>query len=180
MAEVNKLIDKILVESEKEAEKILNKAKEKAKTIEKFSIEEAEKKYKLLIEKGKKESFQLKDKLKSTAKLKARDSELEAKQKVIKKVFADVLEEMKNIDDEAYILYLKKNITSSDKKELIVMRNKLDLAKENFKNIKISETRFVETGFIEIAGGVEKNFTFSSQIDYIKDEIQGEVAKILF
>ncbi len=180
MAELNELIEKILNESEKEAEKILSIAKEKAKKIEENYKKEAEKKYNLLVEKGKTESLQLKEKLKSTAKLKARDRVLEEKQKIMKKVFEEVLEELKNIDSKKYISYLKKNMSSSKNKELVVMENKLDLVKENFEGVKISTDRFVETGFIEIVAGVEKNFTFNTQIEYIKDEMQGEVAKILF
>lgn len=180
MAELNKLIDKILEESQKESEKILNSAREKAKKIEENLKKESEKKYDLLIEKGKKESLQLKERLKSTAKLKARDNELSEKQKIITKVFVDVLEEMKSIDSKKYISYLKNNMGSSKKRELIVMKDKLDIVKEELKDVKISETRFVETGFIEIVGGVEKNFTFNAQIEYIKDEMQGKVAKILF
>ena len=63
---------------------------------------------------------------------------------------------------------------------MIVPQGKLDLVKKKFPDLQISEDRFASTGFIEISAGIEKNFTFDAQIEYIKDELQGEIAKVLF
>lgn len=56
----------------------------------------------------------------------------------------------------------------------------MDLVKSRLLNVKISDERFVESGFIEVVGGIERNFTFDAQMSYIKDEVAGELARVLF
>ena len=98
MAELKKLTDKILEEAIGSRDDILRLAREKAKKIEDTSKSQAEAKYDQLVEKGKAEADTLKERLRSNAKLKARDNELKAKQETIAKVFESAIEDLKNID----------------------------------------------------------------------------------
>ncbi|CAK7036685.1 MAG: V-type proton ATPase subunit E [Peptostreptococcus russellii] len=180
MAELSNLTNRILEEAKSLADEIVKSAELKAENIMKKSNEQAKLRYDSIVEKGTLEAENLKERLKSNAKLKARDNELNAKQEVIKRVFEEALEDVKNIDDEKLISYIQKNASFSEDSILLVQKDRLDLVKEKFPQLKVSEERFVDSGFVEISGGIEKNFTFSTQIDYIKDEIQGEIAKVLF
>ena len=177
MAELSNLTNRILEEAKSLADEIVKSAELKAMNK---SNEQAKLRYDSIVEKGTLEAENLKERLKSNAKLKARDNELNAKQEVIKRVFEEALEDVKNIDDEKLISYIQKNASFSEDSILLVQKDRLDLVKEKFPQLKVSEERFVDSGFVEISGGIEKNFTFSTQIDYIKDEIQGEIAKVLF
>lgn len=180
MAELSNLTNRILEEAKSLADETVKSAELKAENIMEKSNEQARLRYDSIVEKGTLEAENLKERLKSNAKLKARDNELNAKQKVIKRVFEEALEDLKNIDDEKLISYIQKNASFSEGSILLVQKDRLDLIKEKFPQSKVSEERFVDSGFVEISGGIEKNFTFSTQIDYIKDEIQGEIAKVLF
>ena len=180
MAELSNLTNRILEEAKSLADEIVKTAELKAENIMKKSNEQAKLRYDSIVEKGTLEAENLKERLKSNAKLKARDNELNAKQEVIKRVFEEALEDVKNIDDEKLISYIQNNASFSEDSILLVQKDRLDLIKEKFPQSKVSEERFVDSGFVEISGGIEKNFTFSTQIDYIKDEIQGEIAKVLF
>lgn len=180
MAELSNLTNRILEEAKSLADETVKSAELKAENIMKKSNEQAKLRYDSIVEKGTLEAENLKERLKSNAKLKARDNELNAKQEVIKRVFEEALEDVKNIDDEKLISYIQNNASFSEDSILLVQKDRLDLVKEKFPQLKVSEERFVDSGFVEISGGIEKNFTFSTQIDYIKDEIQGEIAKVLF
>lgn len=180
MAELSNLTNRILEEAKSLADETVKSAELKAENIMEKSNEQAKLRYDSIVEKGTLEAENLKERLKSNAKLKARDNELNAKQEVIKRVFEETLEDVKNIDDEKLISYIQNNASFSEDSILLVQKDRLDLVKEKFPQLKVSEERFVDSGFVEISGGIEKNFTFSTQIDYIKDEIQGEIAKVLF
>ncbi|MEG0250687.1 MAG: V-type ATP synthase subunit E [Peptostreptococcus sp.] len=180
MAELSNLTNRILDEAKVSADEIVKSAELKVEKIMEKSKEQAKTSYDSIVEKGALEAENLKERLKSNAKLKARDNELNAKQEVIKRVFEEALEDVKNIDNEKLVSYIQKNASFSEGSLLVVQKDKLNLIKERFPQSRVSEERFVESGFVEISGGIEKNFTFGTQIDYIKDEIQGEIAKVLF
>ena len=180
MAELNKLVDRILGEAEAEATKIKKEASDKADKIIQNSTKQAETRYNEIIEKGKLEAQTLKERMRSNANLRARDNELLAKQELIKKVIESALLDMKNIDDETLLSYIEKNASFKENSYLVVPENKVDMVRSRFGHANVSNERFVESGFIEVVGGIEKNFTFDAQMDYIKDEVAGELAKVLF
>ncbi len=180
MAQLSKLTDRIIEEAKVQADEIVKDARAKVEKIDQTTKKQAQQKYEAMVEKGALEAANLKERLKSNANLRARDSELRVKQETIQKVFESALEDMKNIKDEDLISYIEKNASFSKEATLIVPQGKLDLVKKKFPDLQISEDRFASTGFIEISAGIEKNFTFDAQIEYIKDELQGEIAKVLF
>lgn len=180
MADLKRLTDKILEDARITGEDILKVAKEKAQKIQESSDAKARSKYDQMVERGQADAENLKERLRSNAKLKARDNELRAKQKTISGVFDAVLEDLKNIDDDKYIEYIKNNASFSGDSKLVVMKEKLSSVKDAFSQVQVIEDRFCETGFIELEGGIEKNFTFSTQIEYVRDEVQGKIASVLF
>ena len=52
--------------------------------------------------------------------------------------------------------------------------------KKEFKNAKIKENEFVSSGFIIEENGVQKNYTFEVKIDFMRDELEVEISKLLF
>lgn len=180
MAELNKLTERILEEARVQADEIKKEADEKVERINQNSKKQAEQKYEAIVEKGALEAENLKERLRSNANLRARDNELKVKQQTIQKVFESALEDMKNIGDEELVNYIQKNAGFSEGSVLIVPQGKVDLIRNRFPQANVSDERFADSGFIEISGGIEKNFTFDTQIEYIKDEVQGEIAKVLF
>src|SRR3712207_9521337 len=84
MAELKKLTDKILEEAIGSRDEILKSAQEKAEKIETSSKSQAKAKYDQMVEKGQIEADTLKERLRSSANLRARDNELKAKQETIR------------------------------------------------------------------------------------------------
>ena len=83
---------------------------------------------------------------------------------------------------EDYMAYLNKNIdkNSISSKELIVKKEFLQDVKKEFKNAKVKENEFVSSGFIIEENGVQKNYTFEVKIDFMRDELEVEISKLLF
>lgn len=180
MAELNKLTDRILAEAGEKAEQMISEAKAKIEKINQNANSQAQAKFDSLVEVGKRDAETLKERLKSNAHLKARDNELKAKQEVIKRVFDAALEDLKNISPEKYIEYVKTNALFAEDSVLVVTEVMHDAVVREFPEVKVLSDRYADTGFIEITGGVERNFTFSTQISYIREDIQGEIAGVLF
>ena len=173
MSSIDNLTSKILSDAKAAGEQIVSEAQEKAdKKYEKSMKQVSQKKEKIL------ES----DRIKSSANLKIRNEKLKAKQIVIDKVIEKLKEKLANMKKEDYMAYLNKNIdkNSIGSKELIVKKEFLQDVKKEFKNAKIKENEFVSSGFIIEENGVQKNYTFEVKIDFMRDELEVEISKLLF
>lgn len=180
MADISRLTEKIIDEAREQSDKILSEADEKVSKIENNARSQAEQSFAQIVKKAEQEAEIIKDRLRSSAVLRARDNELRAKQEVIKEVVRQGLEDLKNLDSKRYIEYIKNNFSFEKDSELVVTASMVKIVKEELSGVRVSSDRFVDSGFIEVSGGVEKNFTFETQLSYIKDEIQGELAKVIF
>ena len=173
--------------------KILNDAKIKADEIVKAAQKTAAEKYKKEIGKYNSQKASLEEsavrdrdlaveRIKSGASLKIRNEKLKAKQIVIDKVIEKLKEKLANMKKQDYMAYLNKNIdkNSIGSKELIVKKEFLQDVKKEFKNAKIKENEFVSSGFIIEENGVQKNYTFEVKIDFMRDELEVEISKLLF
>ena len=78
---------------------------------------------------------------------------------------------------------MKKNIDLlkiNENKKLIVKKSYLNKVKEVFLNLKVSETEFVSSGFILEENGIQENYTFEVKLDFMRDELEVEISKLLF
>lgn len=174
--------------------KIINDAKEKAAEIERKAKEAADEKYKSgikkaytkkdnILETGKRERELLSERIKSGANLKARDDKLKAKQTAIDKVIFKLKEKLVNMNENDYLDYISKNIDVSSfngNKKLIVKKEYLNKVKEKFPNIKVEENEFVNSGFVIEENGIQENYTFEVKLDFMRDELEVEISKLLF
>ena len=174
--------------------KIINDAKEKAAEIERNAKETADEKYKSgmkkaytkkdnILETGKRERELLSERIKSGANLKARDDKLKAKQTAIDKVIFKLKEKLVNMNENDYLDYISKNIDVSSfngNKKLIVKKEYLNKVKEKFPNIKVEENEFVNSGFVIEENGIQENYTFEVKLDFMRDELEVEISKLLF
>ena len=102
---------------------------------------------------------------------------------MIDKVIDKLKEKLVNMNEEEYINYLKKNIDLlkiNENKKLIVKKSYLNKVKEVFLNLKVSETEFVSSGFILEENGIQENYTFEVKLDFMRDELEVEISKLLF
>ena len=121
--------------------------------------------------------------MKSGANLKARDDKLKAKQEAIDKVILRLKEKLVNMSEREYLDYISKNIDVSSfnqNKKLIVKKEYVNKVKERFPNIKVEENEFVNSGFIIEENGIQENYTFEVKLDFMRDELEVEISKLLF
>lgn len=198
MANIEKLTNQILSEAKAQRDKILADAQsEKNKILEK-RISEARNLEKELIEREKREAEARKERIISGAHLKVRNEKLTYKQEVIEKVFNNVIDELSTISDKEFKRFIKDriiimNITGN--KRLILNEHGKKIIDEVFiedlnsyiksdgRNIEISisnETRDFKGGFILEENGIEINNTFEALVNSCRDDLELQVAKVLF
>lgn len=180
MADINVLIDRIMDEANEQANAIKGEADKKAQAIIEEGQALSQKRYNSILERGKADAQNARERLLSSAELKCRNEQLKAKQEVISRVFDEALEGFKAMDKAEYLNYIKENVRDIDGSKIIVVREMLDAVKAELPELTIDEERFVDTGFIQTATGIENNYTFEAKLEYLRDELEGEVARILF
>ncbi|WP_024613514.1 V-type ATP synthase subunit E [Clostridium sp. Ade.TY] len=198
MSDVKNLTSKILKDAEERKESILNAAnEERAKIIAKkesaAKVEEAS-----MLEKAKIEAKTRQERIVSGAELKARNEKLKAKQEVIDSVFEKSIDELCKMSDEDLKSFIKNMIVNSDiagdeniilnEKGKSVLDNSLlgeinsELKGKGKKGeLKISdELRTFRGGFILEKDGIEINNTFEDLVNSSRDDLEFEVAQVLF
>ena len=87
------------------------------------------------------------------------------------------------MNENDYLDYISKNIDVSSfngNKKLIVKKEYLNKVKEKFPNIKVEENEFVNSGFVIEENGIQENYTFEVKLDFMRDELEVEISKLLF
>ncbi|GHU56773.1 hypothetical protein AGMMS49975_20770 [Clostridia bacterium] len=127
------------------------------------------------------EAERLKERAIGAARLEARNKKLGAKQKQIDKVFEKALEELNNLPKEDFVKFVKARI-DAQKGDFIAYPEKYKLTAKDYAPATHYNggDREISGGFIVISGGIEQNNTFSSLIDFQKNDLEQEVIKILF
>lgn len=198
MSNINNLTSKILSDAEERKESILKEAnEEKAKIVSKKEAlaksEEA-----TMVEKAKTEAKTAKERIISGAELKSRNEKLTAKQAVIDKVFENSIEKLCKMSDEEIKEFIKNKIVNADVvgDETIILNEKGNklvdenllkeinselLSKGKKGELTISkEVRNFKGGFILEKDGIEINNTFEDLVNSERDDLEFEVAKVLF
>lgn len=198
MVGIDNLIGKILEEARvKEKEMLILAKKERDKILQK-KIHEAKEIEKEILEVAIRESEIRKERILSNAQLQVRNKKLEVKQKIIEKVFSSAIEELCAFSKDDYLNYIKqktlslgivgdeKLIVNQEIRELITENFLIELNNELLKKgkkgmISLSdEVRSFKGGFILEKSGIEINNTFEALVSSVKDELEYEVAKVLF
>ena len=55
-----------------------------------------------------------------------------------------------------------------------------DKVKQEFSTAKVKEDEFVTSGFIIEENGIQENYTFEVKLDFMRDELEVEISKLLF
>ncbi|MGY0372725.1 V-type ATP synthase subunit E [Clostridium sp. JNZ J1-5] len=195
MSNIESLTSKILEDSENKAKALIEEANLQEKNILDKKKREAEIERKSIVDKADAEAKIRAERVISNAEIQVRNMKLEAKQKVLDRVFTESLEKLSAISKDKTLEFIKKSILSLEiegNEELIVGEN---IASDNFiaeinsslKNLgkkgelKLSaEKRDIKGGYILAKSGVEINYTFEALVKLMRDELEAEVAGILF
>lgn len=198
MSDINILVDKIIKDAEVKSNEILSiAAEEKRKIIsQKEALAESERES--IIRKANSEAAARKDRIISSASLKIRNMKLEAKQKVISRVLTEAAKQLKELPKEKYLIFVKDSIMAlqlNGDETIIVSQKDSDIINIDFiselNNLLISQGKVgklkvnsslksLSGGFIVERHGIEINYTFEALLEYFRDELEQEIASILF
>lgn len=198
MAGIDSILSHIMNDAEEERQKILDDARNKAREIIDESNRKADAIKKELYEKAsEKAENQMKRKI-SMAELDFRKEILSAKQKFINDAFENALIRLRNMDREKYKEYLRNAIIEAVDKgneEIIVNSSDRDIISTEFldsvnaflktrginSNVVLSnDTADISGGFIIKSANVEIDNSFDTLIKKLRDDLEIQVAQILF
>lgn len=195
MASVNNLTSKILSDAEERKDSILASAEEEKNNILSKKIAKAKELEKEIIQKAELEAKTKKERILSSASLKVRNNKLSAKQEVIKEVFEKSIDMLATISGDDFLRFIKNSILSLGEigeQTLILNKEGMEVVDLTFiydlnqslgdkGNIKLSpNTGNFKGGFILESNGIEINNTYEALVSSLKDELEFEVARVLF
>lgn len=198
MGEIDNLKSKLLGDYEKEALEIKNQAKVKADEIILAANEKASYIDKEAKAKAERDGKDLKDRIISRAQLNARNDVLQLKQDIIQRILNIASEKVNNMDKVQYENFVENILLNSEltgdeevilsnkdktriDKSLIERVNKKLLGQGKMGNLKISEkTADMPSGFLLAKGGLEMNYSIESQIRMMQEELESDIAALLF
>lgn len=198
MANLEQITSKIKQDSENQKEAILKEAKLECEKIIEKKISSANKLAEEILKKAETESIDRKSRILSSAELKIRNEKLEVKQKVMDSIFLRAKESLNFMSEVELKNFIKNKILSLDivgDEKIILSKNNKELLDLTFINeinkelllkgkkgeISLSNLeREFNGGFILEKNGIEINMTFDSLVDASRDDVEFEIARILF
>ncbi len=193
-----KITLQIMDDAKAKVETINDEAKTQAEEIEKKARTQADKKKEQIIEQAKKDAEEQKRRITGMAQLEARKELLAAKQDIIGQVIDKIMDQLSGMDDQSYLDLMENLLLRMVERgdEIIVCseRDKDRIPSEFWKKINDAlkkkgkkgelalsdETRTISGGFIILSDGVEINCSFESLFQLKKDELESDIADILF
>ena len=193
MSNVKNMTSKILKDAEARKENILATAQEERNKIVSKKESSANEIAKEILEKAEIEAKSKKERVISAAKLKVRNNKLAVKQEIIDEVFEKSIDKLTKLSKEEFLNFVRNTISSmnlSGKQNLILNKQGLEFVNASFieeLNSKVNaEITLSETvgnfkgGFILENNGIEINSTYEALVSSLRDELEFEVAKVLF
>ena len=195
MANLNNLTSKILKDAEERKESILSSAEEEKNKILSKKIAKAKELESEIIQKAEAEAKSKKDRIVSSATLRVRNNKLSAKQDIIQEVFEKSIDSLSSISGDDFLRFVKHSILSLGKigeQNLILNKDGLDIVDLTFiydlnqslgenGNVKLSPNPGnFKGGFILEKDGIEINNTYEALVSSLKNELEFEVASVLF
>ena len=193
MSNVSNLTSKILKDAEAGKENILAAAEEEKSKVLSKKVSSANEIAKEILEKAEVEAKSKKERVISSAKLKVRNNKLAAKQEIINEVFEKSIDKLTTLSKEEFLSFLENTISSMNltgRQTLILNKEGLKFVDSEFidklnkkinAEITLSETAGnFKGGFILENNGIEINSTYEALVSSLRDELEFEVAKVLF
>ena len=193
MSNVKNITSKILKDAEAGKENILAAAEEEKNKILSKKASAANEIAQEILQKAEADAKSKKERVIYSAKLKVRNNKLAAKQEIIDEVFEKSINKLTELSKEQFLNFVKNSILSMNltgKQTLILNETGLkfvddsfidELNKEAKATIALSKTAGnFKGGFILENNGIEINSTYEALVSSLRDELEFEVAKVLF
>lgn len=176
------ILESIISEGNNESQKILDEANTRASEIMSARRREADKKAREIVESAQREAETIKKNEIVSTERQSRDIEINAKNEVIDGIVDELLENLKNLDNNSYKKYVENTLSKSNitNGEILLSKNHKDALKnEDFKGFKVSDET-VDDGFVVKIGKIEYDNRFSSLLKYNIDDIRKQISDEIF
>lgn len=198
MSGAEKLKEKIITEANEQADQVLNEARRRAEQTMARGEQEAASRKKALLEQARAQAEERRRRALTIAELDARKKILTAKEELIEDTFKQALTRLQSMEPGAYqeiIFPMLLHAVQSGKEEIIVssqdrkrftseflasVNQALSRQGKEGKLTLSKESRKIQGGFILRAGEVEINSSFDSILRMQRDQLEPEVAAVLF
>jgi len=195
---LEKILEKIIQDSEQEIRKILDEAKSRAAQIVEEGKREAEKIIQELTREGEDNARKAGERIVTLASLESRKRILGEKQRILEELYLEVENRVRNLNGRDYRELVKRIMLESCQtgEELVVVGEKdrrrigqelirsvnTELEKAGKKgNLKLSsEAASIPDGFILKSGKVEINNSWESILRSLREKTEDEVIRLLF
>lgn len=179
MSNLENITQKIVDDATKKAEDIIREASEKKQEIINNEEERAKSEAKKILDKALANSDLEKDKIISSSNLKLRDEKLKMQGEILNKVFEAAKEKLTNVDDKVYKEFIEKKLANfpKDDIELVLQKGREKLFENSLYKISNEKT---ESGFKVISKKEVINFDFKELVDFYRQDLEGEIAKMIF
>jgi len=194
----DRIVQRVLDDAQARAESIKDEASKKADAVESEAREKANRRKEQILEQARKSAAEQKSRIIGVAQLEARKKLLAAKQEMIGEAFQKALDELSGLDDREYLSVIRNlllDITDTGTETVFFNeRDKERITEDFWKDVNKSladqgkkgelklaeETRPIKGGFILQRGGLEMNCSFESLLERKRDDLEYEVAELLF
>ncbi|MFR7994947.1 MAG: V-type ATP synthase subunit E [Clostridium sp.] len=193
MSNVKNITSKILKDAEAGKENILAAAEEEKNKILSKKASAANEIAQEILQKAEADAKSKKERVISSAKLKVRNNKLAAKQEIIDEVFEKSINKLTELSKEQFLNFVKNSILSMNltgKQTLILNETGLKFVDDSFIEELNKEAKATialskiagnfKGGFILENNGIEINSTYEALVSSLRDELEFEVAKVLF
>lgn len=195
MSNISNITSKILKDAEERKENILASAEEEKNKILSRRVNVAKEEQAEIVAKAESEAKTRKERILSAASLNVRNNKLTVKQEVIQSVFDASIEKLTALSKDELLGFVKNSILSLGEigdQNLILNAEGLELVDIAFiyelnqelgdkGNIHLSPNAGnFKGGFILEKNGIEINNTYEALVSSLRDELEFEVARVLF
>ena len=185
------IVEKIISDAHLKADSIVAEANAKADEIISAAAEECKEYMYSFKSETDKMIFDVDARTKTVAELDARKLTLAAKTKVLDVVYERTLENLRNLDKEAYsalVFGMLENAKDGDvvtiskrEKDIVTKESLAEFAKKKGIKLTLAEQLGDFDGGIVLGGnGVDKNFTFEVEVALLKEQTEAKTAKEIF
>ena len=195
---IDKLTERIAADTDLERQAILDRGQDQAAQILSGYEALGDADYTEAVEKGKIDAAERIERMGNVAQLEARKLRLSAKQEMLERAFDLAMEKLMSLSEPEYVELLSKLAAEASstgrealvlsvtdrprfgKKVVIAANEKLEKAGKTAELTLSEESREFTGGLYIQDGRVETNCTFSTIVRMLREQMSGEVAKILF
>jgi V/A-type H+-transporting ATPase subunit E len=193
---LEKIVERIKKDAKVRATEIIKKGEAEAEKLKRETKKELESLKDRMIGSGEAEARDLKRQMLAMARLEARNSLLQAKQRLLEEVFQQAKQKLLKMPRSEYeeLLYRMVVSVASGGEEIILSeedRERLgknwlsrvnsELAKQGKRALKLAaKNRPINRGFILSHEGVEINYSFEELVASIREEIEPKIIQLLF